>query len=136
MPKGGKEADMPDYLGIVIKQSLSNPDLIDDLNVIATKVVGTWDFLLVTVAEEHLHDTMVRLQNHMIPIETDCWYNHFFRDDQLIVVFQNKIWTTTTNPESWNDVIQYGFNHGIPLEQLDFHPRTIEDAYAFFGIDK
>jgi len=127
---------MADYLGIVIKQSLSDLGLIEDLNVIATKTIGSWEFLLVAVAEEHFHNTVARLQNHMIPIDTDCWYNHFFRGDQLFVVFQNKTFQTTTNPETWSDVIRYGLEHGIPLEQLDFRPRTTEDACAFFGIDR
>jgi len=32
------------------------------------------------------------------------------------------------------EVIEYGLNHGAPMEQLDFKPRTKEDSYEFFSI--
>jgi hypothetical protein len=125
---------MPYYFGIVIKQSLSNQDILDNVDLKATKVIGSWDFLLVSIEEEKIEDIVRGLQQSMINIEVDCWYNHFFKENQLIVVFQNRIFKETINPESWEEIIEYGVIHGIPLKQLDFNPRTVEDAYKFFEL--
>lgn len=77
---------------------------------------------------------MKKLQNHMIGIAEDCWYAHFFKDETLYVVYQDKVFQTTVFPHDWDEAIRHGMNHGIPMEQLDFHPRTADDAFALFGL--
>lgn len=123
---------MTNYLGIVIKQSLKNATT--KIDIIAQKFVGSWDFMLVRVEDHHLDEHIKELQGNMIGVEEDCWYNHYFRDNELIIVYQDRVFYSLTDPESWNDVIQYGLNHGVPKEQLDFKPRTENDAYEFFNI--
>lgn len=125
---------MDNYLGIVIKQSFMNQDALQELNIISSKKLGSWDFLFVSVDEGQLNTTIEKIQQSMINIDDDCWYNHFFKDGVLIIVFQDKVFKVTTNPGSWNDVIQYGLEKGIPRGQLDFKPRTLEDAYKFFEV--
>lgn len=70
----------------------------------------------------------------MIKIKNDCWYAHFFCEQSLIVVFQDKAFKVTIDPNSWEEVIEYGLKHNIPIEQLDFKPRTREDAMRFFEL--
>lgn len=70
----------------------------------------------------------------MINVEEDCWYCHYFRDNELIIVYQDWVFYSLTDPKSWDDGIQYGLNHGVPKEQLDFKPRTVNDSYEFFNI--
>ena len=55
------------------------------------------------------------------------FYFHFYRGDELIIVFRNKIFRVTTNPSSWKDAIEYGKNLKIPIKQLDFIPYKVED---------
>lgn len=70
----------------------------------------------------------------MIKIEGDCWYAHFFRGQSLIVVFQNKIFKVTINSNTWEEVVKYGLKYNVPIEQLDFKPRTKKDAIDFFQL--
>lgn len=70
----------------------------------------------------------------MVNINEDCWYAHFFRDQELIVVYQDRVFRATGDPSTWEEPIRYGRAHGIPLEQLDFHPRTKVDARSFFDV--
>lgn len=49
------------------------------------------------------------------------WYVHFWRNDDIIVVFPHrKFLTTHTDKTTRNKAIAYGISIGIPKEQLDF----------------
>ncbi|WP_448060794.1 hypothetical protein [Cellulomonas hominis] len=68
----------------------------------------------------------------MVPVDDDCWYAHFFRDDRLVVVSSDRVFIVTTDDGSWSDVVEYGRRRGIPDEQLDFEPRTVAGARERF----
>lgn len=125
---------MEDFYGIVIQQSLKDHKTADILDIVAHKMIGTWDFLFVRVREQQLHETIIELQANMIDVDLDCWYNHFFKNDALVVVYQDQVFQTTVDSQTWEDVVQYGLDHGIPIEQLDFNPRTLQDCCDFFEI--
>ncbi|RUT48100.1 hypothetical protein EJP82_02875 [Paenibacillus anaericanus] len=125
---------MEDFYGIVIQQSLKDHKTADILDIVAHKMIGTWDFLFVRVREQQLHETIIELQANMIDVDLDCWYNHFFKNDALVVVYQDQVFQTTVDSQTWEDVVQYGLDHGIPIEQLDFNPRTLRDCCDFFEI--
>ena len=55
------------------------------------------------------------------------FYFHFYRNNELIVVFNTKIFRVTTNENTWKELIEYGKSLGIIEEQLDFKPYKIED---------
>ena len=55
------------------------------------------------------------------------FYCHFYRGDELIIVFRNEIFRVTTDPSSWIDAIEYGKELRIPIKQLDFIPYRVED---------
>lgn len=108
--------------------------IIDKLDVLSEKKLGDWNFLLVSAPENELDVQLKNLQQHMIDCHEDCWYAHFFKEESMIVVYQNAIFKTTIHPEDWKEAVQFGLDHGIPLEQLDFNPRTKEGVFEFFGL--
>jgi hypothetical protein len=55
------------------------------------------------------------------------FYCHFYRDDELIVVFKKKMFRVKTDPATWQEVITYGKSMGIPAKQLDFQPCRFDD---------
>ncbi|WP_151736205.1 hypothetical protein [Paenibacillus tengchongensis] len=122
------------YYGIIIEESLNNPAVLSEFTIAAHKQQGGWGFKLVSVSEDELARLIQRLQQHMIPVSEDCWYNHFFAGERLVVVYQNQVFYTTVNAEDWTEVIQYGMRHGIPREQLDFNPCRQEAAVELFRI--
>lgn len=73
-------------------------------------------------------------QQSMINIHDDGWYAHFFRGMELIVVYQDRLFSVTVDLSTWEEPIGHGLALGIPMEQLDFHPRTVIDARSFFGV--
>jgi (2Fe-2S) ferredoxin len=125
---------MNDFLGIVIDRSLKSEDFIYHLNVVATRQIGSWGLLLVSIPENELNAQIETLQHNMVEVEEDCWYAHFFRGNDLIVVYKDRAFRATLDPETWNEAIQYGLDNGIPIEQLDFKPRTRTDAASYFGL--
>jgi hypothetical protein len=122
------------FYGIIVEQSLKDVSIVQEFVILGDKQVGSWRLLLVSVPEAEINQKMKKLQNHMIGITEDCWYAHFFKDETLYVVYQDNIFQTTVFPQDWDEEIQHGMTHGIPIEQLDFRPRTIDDAIALFGL--
>ncbi len=122
-----------EYWGIVIDRSLRDDQILGNLNVIAKRQVGTWGFVLVSIGSDMLAATLAMLQDNMIDIHDDCWYAHFFLDPELIIVYQDRVFAVTVDRSTWTEPIEYGIAHGIPMKQLDFHPRTVMDARSFFN---
>jgi len=125
---------MNQYYGIVIRQSLKDEDGLKSFNIIANRRIGSWDFLYVSLEGDELIKGISCLQSSMIDKNVDCWYNHLFKDEELIVIYQDKHFHVTIDPESWKEVIEYGLNNAIPKEQLDFNPRTKKETDVFFNL--
>ena len=94
--------------------------------------IGSWVFLLVSVPEDQLDAHTEMLQTNMVP--NGKWYAHYFTGEELLVVYWDAVFRATTNPKTWGPVIEHGLKSGIPLEQLDFNPRTMVDAGTFFSV--
>lgn len=123
------------YFGIVNEQSLQNPGILEEFSIVAQKQIGSWNFLLVLAYEEELENQIKKLQENMVPINKNCWHIYFFMNDTLIVVYQDNVIKTSTNPDEWEEVIQYGVKHGIPITQLDFNPCTKDEAFELFDLE-
>ncbi|MGE5673865.1 MAG: hypothetical protein ACM3XM_08250 [Mycobacterium leprae] len=122
---------MANYLGIVIEQSFQDPTVLQHFSVVVRRP-GGWNFLLVEVAEADLADLIARMQAAMH--RDDKWYAHFFRGHELVVVYHDAVFLVRTDPSTWQPAVEHGLASGIPLEQLDFTPRTVEGAIQFFSL--
>jgi len=96
--------------------------------------MGGWTFLFVSVPEHEVEAKLAKLQQHMIDVREDCWHAHFFKDETLIVVDQDRVFKTSIDPKDWQEAAGHGLRNGIPPGQLDFDPRTKEAAETFFGL--
>ena len=125
---------MDNYLGIIVDQSLKNKEFSRQLQVLASRSIGSWRLLLVTVEEGKLAEQIQSLQENMVDIQEKCWYAHFFRHQELIVVYQDCMFPVSVKPDTWADAIQYGLANGIPEEQLDFQPCFKFEALDLFQL--
>jgi hypothetical protein len=121
---------MGDYLGVVVRESLQDPSLTPP--VIASKHGVQWTLLLVRIPAEELHRELEAVQSNLD--RTNCWYAHFFREDELVVVFDDEVFWASTDPATWGSARQHGKDRGLPVDQLDFSPRTVAAAEAEFGL--
>jgi hypothetical protein len=121
---------MDDYLGVVVRESLQVPSLTP--TVIASKRGDQWTLLLVRIPAEELHREVEVVRSNLHRM--DCWYSHFFRDDELVVVFDDEVFWVSSDPATWGCALQHGRDRGVPDDQLDFYPRTAATAEAEFGV--
>jgi hypothetical protein len=121
---------MDDYLGVVVRESLQDPSLTPP--VIASKRGVQWTLLLVRIQAQELQRELEAVRSNLD--RRDCWYSHFFRDDELVVVFDDEVFWVSTDPATWDPARKHGRDRGVPDDQLDFSPRTAETAGAEFGL--
>ncbi len=115
---------MVNYHGIIIDISQKDKFILDRLKVLSKKKVGNWVLHNVEVKPNNIDKIIKDLQENMIDSK---FYFHFYRNDELIIIFKNKIFRVNTDKSSWKDAIECGKKLGIPKEQLDFYPYRIED---------
>ncbi|MFC1721888.1 hypothetical protein ACFL0Z_03165 [Patescibacteria group bacterium] len=108
------------YRGVVIKESLKDPQLLKDVEVISEKVTSEDD----PSERWHIYEMSVsradigRLAQN---IKSPLWYMHFWQGGEIIVGFQDRLFAFTDDDEATRDkVIKHGLKLGIPREQLDF----------------
>jgi len=66
-------------------------------------------------------------------VPNEPYYNHFYRDNELIVVFKDKVFRITPDRSTWKDTVAYGQTLGIPNDQLVFEPNRFEGEQEYFG---
>ena len=79
--------------------------------------------LRVGVDEKSIDKVVKLIQHNLFP----KYYAHFYKRNELIVIFPKKIIRMTTSKKTWNEAVEYGKSVGIPAEQLDFFPCRVED---------
>jgi hypothetical protein len=118
---------MSEYHGILLDLEFKNKNFIKQFEVIGQKKSETnpWFMIKVKVPEEKIEEVVKKCQENLS--EDEPYYCHFYRDDEVIVVFKNKIFRVTPEKITWKPVIEYGLSLNIPIEQLDMKPCRFED---------
>jgi hypothetical protein len=121
-----------DYHGIVINHSQADRGIFKELDVIGTKRLffGLIVFYKIRVPAPDIDRVTGRIQKNMSSrflIKKQHYYAHFYRGDELIIVFRDKTFRATTDRKTWRDAVAYGKWLKIAEEQLDFVPNRIED---------
>jgi hypothetical protein len=101
------------YKGIIIEESLEDKNLTKKMQILDTKVAGTWTIRTILISKSDIDGLM--------PYIKQGWYAHFWHGGEMIVIFKDKIFKFKHNePASWREAIGYGISIGIPRKQLDF----------------
>lgn len=100
------------------------------MQVLGRKTGKHWTLLKVGVRPE-MFDTIIDLmQANLLDERGVPYYAHFYRDDELIIVFPSKIFHVTPDKNSWSEAVSYGESVGIPKDELDFRPcKLTEETY-------
>lgn len=114
---------MENYHGILVDVSQKDKSIFDKLTILGKKKAWGWILYKVEIAAEEINKKIKELQNNMV----DGFYFHFYKDEELIVVFNKKIFKVKIDKSTWKPVIKYGKSLNIPEKQLDFYPCKIED---------
>lgn len=104
------------FIGMVIEESLNDPTVLNEISVKKVQITspGSWHIYTFTTPDLHV-------ERYMSWIKDGPWYMHFWRDNEIVVVFKDRFFTfMKDDPSSRQPAIDHGKSMGIPLEQLDF----------------
>lgn len=112
---------------IIIKESLLNQELFENLNIIGEKKSSQNNW---TLCKIDISKNPRKISNKLRKFLNEKFYFHYYTSKNLFVVFKYKTFKVTKNKKSWQKVIEYGTSLKIPKEQLDFFPKKfVEETY-------
>jgi hypothetical protein len=125
------------FSGIIIEESLTSSEVLNDLTIISTKVEPTtekhktpwlkqWTLHTVEIPEKSIVAVAEKIR-----VALDCresgkssWYADFKNRSTHVIIFTDKVFhVTRSNPHEYEAVVAYGLRLGIPDYQLDFSPH-------------
>jgi len=121
-----------DYRGVIIAESLTDPDILGKLNILSTKVEP--------VTEKHKTPWLKQWTLHTVEIPEDAgdaiaaqlasalsknyWYADYKNDRYHFIVYSGKVFKVDLqDPVLYEEAKRYGVALGIPDYQVDFKPE-------------
>lgn len=117
------------YHGIIIDKSFKDPNFVKTFKTFNQKQDGSWGIYGIEVEDSNLDKLISLVQENL---SEGNWYCHFYNDEQLIVIFKDKIFKVKLHISTWKPIIEYGSMMNIPSEQLDFWPNRFQDEIHYF----
>jgi hypothetical protein len=120
------------YHGIIINISQKNKSLISTLDVIGKKksIFGIITIYKIEVKVNEINNIINKIQENMaikILFLKQEFYAHFYRNNEMIIVFREKIFNVILDKNTWMEAINFGKSINIKEKQLDFIPNRFED---------
>ena len=104
------------YKGTIIEQSLKDVSVLNEMQIIEKNEESSTGWILYTVLASK--EQLLKLENL---INDYKWYTHFWNDQEIIIVFKDKIFEIDKrNMSEIQKAVEHGIQIGIPEEQLDF----------------
>jgi hypothetical protein len=121
-----------EYHGIIFNVSQKDKSVFRTLRIIGKKkfLAGLLIIYKISISQEDLDDTIKTIQNNMrdaVLFINQQFYVHFYRQNELIIVFKDKIYRAAIDRSTWKEAIEYGLSLGIKAKQLDFQPCKFEE---------
>lgn len=114
----GNETDRL-FNGMIVEESLLDPSIMNEIPIDRVQITspGRWHIYSVVFSEH-------QIEHCQRWIKDDPWYIHFWRDDEIIVIFKDKIFRfSQSDKATWKPALTHGQALGIPEAQLDFLTR-------------
>lgn len=123
---------MKNFTGIIIKESLDDESLLDDLKVISTKVelvkekhktpwIKQWTLCNVEIEPGQIDYIAECISKSLDINHKNSWYADFKNENTHYIIFRDKVFKIDrTKAEEYNKATEYGISVGIPDYQLDF----------------
>jgi hypothetical protein len=121
-----------EYHGIIINRSQADHSIFNKLEIIGKRksLFGLLTLYKTRVQPEKIDATIKLLQSNMASrlfLKKQEFYSHFYRNNELIVVFRDAIFKISPDKSTWKDAIAHGRSLKIADKQLDFTPNTFEN---------
>lgn len=122
------------YKGIVIKESLENPSILEGIKAIETVVepvtpehktpwLKQWTMLTLEIPDNRI-ESLSKLISQSFSREHPKWFADFKSDKYHYIIFAGKVFKVNLlEPSLFKDARDFGISIGIPEYQLDFAPK-------------
>jgi hypothetical protein len=120
--------------GVIIEESLTDNSVLNDVNIISTKVepvtekhktpwVKQWTLHTVEIPEEKAAEVGDKISKALD--KTHDWYADFKTETEHYVIYTDKVFhiTDRTDKKQYDEATAYGISIGIPDYQVDFSPH-------------
>jgi hypothetical protein len=116
---------MKDWKGNIIAEGLRDPTIIGKFSVYDATITGNNMPIDYEGDIGRWHEYGVRCSREEIdalqPYILHGWYAHFWKEEKIIVVYNDKQFELLKNDEkTWREAIEHGKAQGIPKNELDF----------------
>lgn len=120
------------YHGIILDMAFNDASYPEKLKVFAKRKSSSNDWVLygVEVGDDMFDQVVQEIQSNMKSDKP--YYSHFYNDEEMVVVFKDKLFNVNPYASTWSPIIEYGKTLGIPAEQLDFWPNRFQDEIHYF----
>ena len=125
-PRSEKDSS-DEYHGIIIRESLTDPSALTIVRILGQRKGGPWTLLRVGVSARTLRRAIARIQHGLRTVDTVPFYAHFYRKDELLVVFPRRLFRLRPERTTWGPAVSYGRSLGINEDELDFNPCRFEE---------
>ena len=118
-----------DYHGLVVKEGLRRPELLQQLPVLGSQRIENWTLVKVGIPSADLNRALDLIQAALISEPT--YYAPIYGGEQVFVVFPDRIFklgAAQAGP-AWQEVRRYGRDKGIPDEELVFPTRFEDETF-------
>lgn len=133
---------MNNYRGDIIEESLSNKNILKEVNIISTRVekvtdehktpwLSQWTLDTIEVDDSQADNLAEKLSRSLDPEHS--WYIDYRNDKYHFVIFKNKVFKLDRSKKSdYDEMIKYGLSVGTPDYQLpNFSDLPIDVLDAF-----
>lgn len=97
------------------------------MRILGEKRSSQWTLLKVNVNSNKIDETVALVRRNLLTVGNVPYYAHFYRDDELIVMFPERVFHATPNRSTWGQIVSYGNDRGIPAREMDIRPCRFED---------
>ena len=119
------------YHGIIINKQFIDEDYPASFKAFAQKTSGDWQVYGIEISSSDLDQTIKDIQNNLRPSQP--WYAHIYNNQQLIVIFKDKVIRATPDASSWGSVYAHAKRLNIPKAQLNLYPNKFQDEKHYFS---
>jgi hypothetical protein len=122
-----------EYHGNLLDTEFKNPNFVYKFKIFAKRKSekNPWTMHGVVVSADRIENVIQEVQKNLLSDKP--FYAHFYRDNELIIVFKKRVFRVTPDKSTWKEIIEYGRSLGVPDEQLVFAPNRFEDEEKYYG---
>jgi hypothetical protein len=121
-----------EYHGIILNISQKDKLIFHRLQVIDSKkaLLGLIRVCKIRIDSNQIEEVIANIQGNMTrnigPFKQE-FYAHFYKDNELIIAYKDKLFKVTPDHATWAEAISYGKSLNIAEKQLDFIPCKFEN---------